>query len=131
MSETEGEKMYQASDLPAVTNEHLLAPLHQALGTERVELGRWKVQPLTAGRGLAGGVYRILGDARVGQEAVPWSLILKIVSDPQGVDEEQGVNYWKREFLAYHTELLTNLPGGLAAPRCFAALEYAGHATWL
>jgi hypothetical protein len=123
--------MSDASVLPDVTGQHLLAPLRQALGDERAELRPWTIQALTGGRGLVGGVYRIAGDAWVGQEVVPWSLILKIVLDPHTEDDERAVNYWKREFLAYQAQLLTHLPGGVAAPRCFAAIEYVGHATWL
>jgi hypothetical protein len=41
-------------------------------------------------------------------------------------------NYWKREYLAYASGLLADLPpGGLRAPRCLGAEERPGEEAWL
>jgi hypothetical protein len=67
----------------------------------------------------------------VGRGAVPFSLVLKVVAAPPGEDAAGGVNFWRREFLAYQTRLLADLPAGISAPRCFGAVEHPAVATWL
>jgi Phosphotransferase enzyme family len=122
--------MPDAAVAPALTNQHLTAPVRLAIADPGAELGAWTMQSLAGGRGLAGSVYRVTGDAQIGHNVVPWSLILKIIMNPHR-EQEQGVNYWKREFLAYQTLLLFDLPRGIAAPRCFGAVEHPEEATWL
>jgi hypothetical protein len=92
----------------------------------------------------SGGVFRVAGTVRDQTKIVPWTLVLKIIgtpttggsilagyfSDDPG-DVPSGLNYWKREVLAYQTGLLDDLPECLVAPRCFGIVEHPGSGTWL
>jgi aminoglycoside phosphotransferase (APT) family kinase protein len=81
---------------------------------------------------VTGGVYRV----RSGDE----SLVIKIVR--HGVDAaSDGLwlagadvshrNYWKREWLAFDSGLLDELPGDLRAPRCLHTAEHADGDCWI
>ena len=110
-------------------DEARLAPLvAHALGRERVALGAWRWAPLAtdlyhAKRTLA----RCSGTAHAGGDPLPWSLVLKILRPPPGA----GDDGWDREARAYHSGLLVDLPGGLAAPRCLAVDTGADRSAWL
>jgi hypothetical protein len=54
-------------------------------------------------------------------------MVLKVCRDP-GAEHHRNArapNFWKREFLAYSSGLLDNLPPGVRAPRCYGAEERA------
>ena len=111
----------------------VLTPLvRRALGHESVEIGEWRHQPIIGGAEMASSLYRFSGDALAAGETIPWTLILKIIpSPPGGSGDPQGLRYWKREALAYQSGLLNDLPGGLAAPRCYEATEHPDGAYWI
>ncbi len=110
-----------------------------ALGREDVEVVRWGWEPLRVSLGIAtGGLFRVHGTAREAGGAgvvgspevrpeVPWSAVFKVVRPPRGTRHDafgrdpDYLGYWKREPLAYGSDLLRGLPelgAGLAAPRC-------------
>jgi hypothetical protein len=66
-----------------------------------------------------------------------WSLILKVLRPPDGSGRPAHAlrpshhQYWKREALAYASGLLSDLPGGIAAPRCPAVAEQADGSVWV
>jgi hypothetical protein len=67
-------------------------------------------------------LYRWSGRAAVDGAERDWSLILKAwLRDPNS-DAPSQWNYWKREFLAYSSGILTELPG-VSAPRLFGAVD--------
>ncbi len=116
----------------------LLTPLVQhALRKETAEVLQWAFQPAHGGfadQTVGGyGTYRFWGQARVEADVVSWSLMLKVLgrSPNVGSDDLADWHYWKREILAYQSGLLTNLPGGIAAPRCFAVVEYPNNEFWM
>jgi hypothetical protein len=111
----------------------VLTPLvQQALGREDAEIDTWQVQPVTGGVELTASLQRFSGEARAVTTQLPWSLILKIVQRPSGQDDNpQGLHYWKREALAYQSGLLNDLPGSLAAPRCYASYEPSDGTSWI
>ena len=77
------------------------------------------------------GVSRFQGTALINGEERAWSLILKVQRRVDEADDPSAWNYWKREFLAYRSGLLADLPG-IAAPRCFGAIESSGEVLlWL
>ena len=118
--------------LKALDQTTLTPLVRSALGREGVELGDWQCQPVFGGVEMASSLYRFSGDAQAGGETIPWTLILKIAQAPPGDgDHPQGVRYWKREALAYQSGLLSDLPGGLAAPRCYEATEGPGGTYWI
>ncbi|MDQ3706572.1 MAG: phosphotransferase [Chloroflexota bacterium] len=109
----------------------------QALGSSTAILTNWRMETVGADMGPAtGGVYRVAGSALEDGLELSWSAVLKIVSlgAPEAnspFSDEAHPLYWKREALAYTSGLLDDLPGGIAAPRCYGAIEQEGGAVWL
>jgi hypothetical protein len=109
-----------------------LTPLVQrATGRPTIELGDWSLQQIYAGTSDALGLYRFRGEAVDQGSSVRWSLVLKALGRPAQPSEPTHWNYWKREWHAYQSGLLTDLPGGLKAPSCLAAVEQSGEVVWL
>jgi hypothetical protein len=116
----------------------VLTPLvRQALGNPVAEVLDWEQRPLggpvvQALEGVIGRVH-FTGQARVQDQVVPWTLVLKAFAPPPGEsNSDQTVfTYWKREVLTYQSGMLAALGGGLAAPRCFAVVEYSGEEYWV
>ena len=128
-----------AAQLDAVGPPALTALVRRALGSQTAEAGEWRCHPLHGGLGGAsGGLCRVAGTARDGGGDAPWSLVLKVVRPP-GPDgpappmatEPRATYYWRREPLAYESGLLGDLPGGLAAARCYGVDERPDGAVWL
>jgi hypothetical protein len=117
----------------------MLTPLVRlALGSAQAHVADWRQEPIafTAVNPLSGGVTRYRGSATVEGQVAPWSLIHKVIRLPQGSGsaaplglaatgfaDEASYIYWKREALVYQSGLLTDLPEGLAAPRCHAVTD--------
>jgi hypothetical protein len=108
-----------------------LTPLvSRLLADEEVALSDCAVQPLEGG--FSGSpLYRVQGQANTNAGVRPWSLILKVIQPTTGSQEPWQRDYWKRELLIYQSDLLTHLPGGLAAPRCLGIIEQAAEEFWL
>jgi hypothetical protein len=81
---------------------------------------------------VTGGVFRVHGDG--------FSLVAKVVR--RGLDEDPGAlwvaggepshrNYWKREWIAFDSGLLSSLPGRLRAPRLLLTTEPAEDECWI
>ncbi len=118
-----------------------LRPALQALfECDDVIVGDWEQRaPGTPGT-TAAIVSHLHGVATVKGQPCTWSLIRKVLArltrrqvDPADRTEApSGINYWKREFFAYQSDLLNDLPPGLTRPRCFHAQETQGEcALWL
>ncbi len=81
------------------------------------------------------GLYRFEGTGQDRDQAVPWSVILKLIQSPANVgwvdmgegEDQTHWNYWKRETLVYQSDLLETLPEGMVAPRCFGWVELPGN----
>src|SRR5215212_8669275 len=108
-----------------------------ALGSNTVAIERWQVRPAGASAGAATvGVYHVSGTADDRGTLAEWAIMLKILRpaaaawNPAAREIEHPI-YWKREALAYESGLLADLPGGIAAPRCFAIEERADESCWL
>jgi len=109
----------------------MLTPVvRRALGSEMVEVIDWECQPIHRGLSTAP-VFRCAGTAQDRGATAPWSVILKVVHPEPDRDDPLGFYYWKREVLAYQSGLLADLPGGVAAPRCFGVVEQPGGEFWL
>ena len=108
-----------------------LTPLvRKALNHNDAAVLDWKYETLH-GANFYSEVYRFSGNARSGEDILPWSLILKIIWSPDGRDDPSVLDYWKREALAHQSGLLDNLPDGPCAPRCFAIIEQPDFEVWL
>jgi hypothetical protein len=82
---------------------------------------------------VTGGIYRILATGSDRGRPVRCALVLKACRDP-GAAQGGGpwaAHYWKREYLAYASGLLDDLPPGVQAPRCFGAEERPDGTAWL
>ena len=112
----------------------LTAVTRQALNQADAQLLDWSVSPLSHEKVIAttGGLYRFNGQAQVGRHEQPWSAVLKVLRQPEGEEEQAAPawDYWQREWLAYQSGLLADLPAGIRAPRCYGANLVSG-AGWI
>jgi hypothetical protein len=121
----------QAAQLAAIDRATLTPLVQSALPSETVEVIDWAWKQLHGGAGVGNAVYRFAGQGRDRGQKMPWSLILKTVR-PEGDNTDISAwNYYKREAEAYRSGLLDDLPGGLAAPRCFGVVERADGTCWM
>jgi hypothetical protein len=110
----------------------MLTPLVQrALRSATVAVTDWETGIISGGAGSMGvdasGVYRVGGHGRDQGRTVPWSLILKIAtSSAHGGDPDGGAREWH----AYQSGLLGDIPGGLVAPRCLGAVAQPDGTLW-
>jgi hypothetical protein len=120
------------SQLQAI-DESVLTPLVQrVLNREDAKILHWQYQPLTGGVELESSLYRFIGDARTRSGTILWAMILKIIrSSAEDNNDPLSFRYWRREALAYQSGILNDLPGGIAAPRCFATEEKPEGAYWI
>jgi hypothetical protein len=116
------------SPIPSLEQDILTDVVRTALGHPSMVLDTWTVQPIANLLNTStAGLYRISGTCRDGTSSFPWSVILKVVSAPP---EPRSI-YWHREALVYRSSLLTNLPAGLTAPRCFGVHAQPGLRYWI
>jgi len=118
----------------------LLSALQALFERDDVSIVEWEQSsPGTPGT-TAALVSRLQGVARVQGQTHPWSLIRKTLLSPEQrqvdpahrTETPSGINYWKREFYAYQSDLLNDLPSGFTRPRCFHAQETQDECTlWL
>ena len=119
------------TELQAIDRETLNPLVRKALDSETVAVTDWHYHQIYGGSFGDSVLYRWAGNAHdpdsgpSSRESFPWSIILKIVSRRAELDSGT------REAQAYQSGLLADLPGGMAAPRCFAVEERAGHELWM
>ncbi|HEY64455.1 MAG TPA: hypothetical protein G4O02_07770 [Caldilineae bacterium] len=128
--------MEQGTRLPDVQLSDLdtaeLTPLvRRALDSETATITDWQQERVSSGVGLGTTVYRLTGHAQDNGQVIPWSLILKIQLPIPGQDDPSHWFYWKREAEAYRSGWLDDLPGGIAAPRCYGIEERPDGSYWL
>jgi hypothetical protein len=112
-------------------DSNLLTPLvRKTLNRDDLVVVDWHYKALH-GASFNSEIYRFSGNAQGGEDILPWSLVLKMIRSEDGTNDPGSLSYWKREALAYQSELLDNLPGGICAPRCFEVVEQPGLEAWL
>jgi hypothetical protein len=117
--------------LSAIDRATLTPLVRIALNRETVEVMAWDYEQLHGGAGSGNAIYRFTGQGRDRGQEMSWSLILK-TAYPEGDNTQLSAwNYYKREADAYQSGWLQNLPGGLAAPRCFGVAEHPDGACWI
>ena len=120
------------SELRAIDSAALTEPVRALLGDAAAVVRTWERVPFLAGTGDF--VHRLSGAALVGGREVPWTLVLKLVpgggEGTSGRGRQRGA-WWANEAHAYRSGVLAQLPGDLAAPRCFGAQDRPGGAVWL
>ncbi len=111
----------------------LLAPLRQQQASPDFEILDWTVQPLSHEKIIAttGGLFHFSGQGRDQAGTRDWSLVLKILSKPDGKClEPEDWCFWKREMLAFDSGLLASLPPGISVPGAYGAVEHENSA-WI
>jgi hypothetical protein len=121
-------------DQPSINQQDesgLLSALRVLFQSDDVLVGEWTQRsPGTPGT-TAAAVSRWEGTARVKGQLQSWSLIRKALTSPESrqvdptdpTELPSSINYWKREFCAYQSDLLKELPLGFTRPRCLNAQE--------
>ncbi len=116
----------QAVRLAAIDRATLTPLVQSALNSETVEVVNWECEQLHGGIAAGTAIYRFSGQGRDQGQTIPWSLILKILWPEGGNADVSAWDYYKREADAYQSGWLDDLPGGLAAPRCFGVARPPG-----
>jgi hypothetical protein len=111
----------QVQTMPAA----MLAPIiQQALNRSTARLTQWTAEPFRGNRsgGLSpAAIYRLSGSVEDQGETLPWSLILKVLTQPEENDPPEWLSGWRREVDFYRSELARNLPGLHTA--CYTVME--------
>ncbi len=93
------------------------------LGNPSVQIKEWHCEPIHGGVEALNVVFRCQGTAESGDKLIPWSIIAKTTSKGLESEHPQGYRYWKRETLAYQSDLVKNLAEHLSAPQVYAIDE--------
>jgi hypothetical protein len=123
--------------LLSIDRSHLQKLVCQATCRPGLILTDHSLRRLAGGTGEGSqGIYRLSGTGMDDGQAVPWSLILKILVPPgdlssQAVHSPSGFAYWKREAEALASGLLDELPAGLSAPGCYEVAVQPDGSVWL
>jgi hypothetical protein len=120
-----------AAQLTAIDQATLTPLVQSALNSKNIEVINWECGQLHGGAGAGNAVYRFSGQGCEGEEKISWSLILKTIHPAEGNLDASAWNYYRREPDAYQSGWLDDLPGGLAAPRCFGVVEHPDRACWI
>jgi hypothetical protein len=121
----------QTAQLSAIDQTTLTPLVRSALNSETIEVVNWEFEQLHGGIAAGTAVYRFSGQGRDQQQTIPWSLILKMLRPEGGSSDASAWDYYKREADAYQSGWLDDLPGGLAAPRCFGVFDHPDGAYWM
>jgi hypothetical protein len=121
----------QAAQLADIDQATLTPLVRSALGSKNVEVIGWNCEQLHGGIGAGNAVFRFSGQVRDQERNLLWSLILKSTCQAGDNTAASAWNYYKREADAYRSGWLADLPGGLAAPRCFGVTERADGTCWM
>ena len=128
-------EVFSLDEIVRNVNDHkLTSVVRSVLKKPDIELVQWHWKPLYGrGGGIQNSaVYRFEGSCiDPGQTVSEWSVILKIIRY-QNNDDVSGSHYWKREFEAYQSGWLNNLPtDALRAPVCYELEFITGKAVTL
>jgi hypothetical protein len=134
--------MEVADRLHQLTAAELAPVVRNALRDDQAWPLTWEFDALDwTGNPATVGLFRLAGIARSsGGGEVPWIVVLKVVADvdltgdPQ-IDrythEPEGINYWKREALAFSSGLLIGWPGPLVPVHCYGVEEVSNSQAWI
>jgi hypothetical protein len=134
--------MELARRLEQLTGADLAPVVQRALDDDQALPVSWQFESLDwTGNPATVGLFRFTGLAQTRESReVPWIVVLKVVGDAdltgdpliyQGTHRPQGLNYWKREALAFRSGLLTGWPGPLIPVRCYAVNYESEDQVWI
>jgi hypothetical protein len=117
--------MTMLEQLQAIDPSMLLNVVRQDQRSPDFVITDWTVGILSdKGASHPEGLFCFSGHGRDGQGVRPWSVALKVLSDPGQPFAVSDWWYWKRELLVNQSGLLARLPSPLVAPRCYGTREY-------
>jgi hypothetical protein len=119
--------------IPAIDPAELLHAVREQQDDPGFKVLEWNARPIRYHQFIdtTGGLYQITGtgSGRDGHQA--WSVVLKLLNNPKGnAERPRDIVYWKREYLAFQSRMLAELPAGLSVPRCFGTAEH-GDTCWI
>ena len=118
-------------DLQALDPAVLTPILRKAEGVDDLHVHAFTAEPLKhQGIFNPDGLFLVQGTLQAPYAQRRWSLVLKILREPEEHQEPHDLFYWRREALAAESELLIRLPGSLTAVRYIALTEAPGEA-WI
>jgi hypothetical protein len=134
--------MELADRLHQLTAAELAPVVQNALRDDHAWPLTWEFDALEwTGNPATVGLFRVAGIARTsGGGEVPWIVVLKVVADvaltgdpliDRYTHESEGINYWKREALAFSSGLLVGWPGPLVPVHCYGVEEASKRQVWI
>jgi hypothetical protein len=121
-----------AAQLNAIKETTITELVRRTVRSDTADVVDWKHQAIHSGGGAStGGIFRFFGSGVDRGTSISWSLILKALCAPDIVGGPSDWGLWNREALAYGSDALDDLPGGIAAPRCLGITEFVSEGTWL
>ena len=134
--------MELAGRLHQLTAAELAPVVQNALRDDHAWPLTWEFDALDwTGNPATVGLFRLAGIARTsGRGEVPWIVVLKVVADvdltgdpliDRYTHEPDGINYWKREALAFSSGLLIGWPGPLVPVHCYGVEEASKSQAWI
>ena len=129
--------------IPVLSAEQLAPVVRRALDASDASPLEWTCEPLDVEliNPITAGLYRVVGTAQAGAGAArPWRVILKVIQRPDltGTPVESGYaelpedwNYWRREVLAYRSELPDRFMWPLRPVRCWGTDDIDDTTAWL
>jgi len=134
--------MELAGRLHQLTAVELAPVVKKALRDDHAWPLTWEFDALDwTGNPATVGLFRLAGIARTsGGGEVPWIMVLKVVADvdltgdpliDRYTHEPEGINYWKREALAFNSGLLIDWPGPLVPVHCYGVEEVSKSQAWI
>jgi hypothetical protein len=121
----------QTADVSAIDQTTLTPLVQNALDSKTIQVVDWEFEQVHGGMAAGTAVYRFSGQGRDRGRTIPWSLILKVLRPAGGSAAVSAWDYYKREADAYQSGWLDDLPGGLAAPRCFGVVDLPDGTCWI
>ena len=113
-----------------LSDADLSAPVETLLDRPVDRINGWTAEPIAGGAGEGLGVWRVFGEATAGGSMAPFAMILKGWRTGDDPADTTSWDWPQREACACASELLHNLPGGIAAPRCLGELTASDGTTW-
>jgi len=86
----------------------------------------WTVEPISHEllTDTTSGLFRFNGQGQSAKGNRPWTVVLKCINNPKQTSQQpRESSYWRREFMAFQSGLLEQLPPGVRAPRCYGVMN--------
>lgn len=130
-----------APSIQDINTSHLLPPLRRMFADQTVAQVDWQMADMKGGIGnpVSVGLYRFHGRALVHGQMQPFSMVLKVIRSPANIglsgfgegEDQTHWNYWQREAFFYQSDLISQMPAGIAIPQCYGVQRWDDDVIWL